>query len=861
MAMAQNSTVPVNVGVVLDINTTVGTIWLSCISMALSDFYASHGSYKTRLVLNTRDSKRDVVGAAAAALGLMKNVEVQGIIGPTTSMQADFVIDLGGKAQVPIISFSATSPSLSSLRSPYFIRATQIDSSQVGAISAIVKAFGWREVVPVYVDNEFGEGIIPFLTDALEEIDVRVPYRSIIPPSATDDQLVVELYKLMTMQTRVFIVHMLPSLGSRLFTKAKEIGMMSEDYVWIITDAMANELSSMDQSVINSMQGILGVKSNVLRTKELENFTVRWKRKFLQANPTLVNAELNIFGLRAYDATTALAIAVEKVGAKSFAFQKANISGKSTDLETFGVSQNGPMLLQALQNTTFRGLSGDFYLVDGQLQSSPYQIVNVIGNGGRGIGFWTPKNGIIRELNFTNSNTDFRSKSNLGSIIWPGDTTSPPKGWVIPTNGKKLRVGVPVKDGFSQFVTVTRNPGSNKTTVTGYCIDVFEAVITALPYAVPHEYIPFATPDGNSAEEKVVSNLARFVLIIWVFVVLILTQSYTASLTSMLTVQQLQPMVTDVKELIKKGEYVGYLEGSFVLGLLRRMNFDENKLKVYNSPEECDELFSKGSGNGGIAAAFDEIPYIKIFLAQYCSKYAMVQPTYKTDGFGFVFPIGSPLVPDVSRAVLNVTEGDKMEAIEKEWFGQQSTCSDSGPSLTSNSLGLNSFWGLFLISGIASVSALIIFTGMFIREHWHVIKCFDPHTSIWTKIVMLARRFDQKDLKSHTFKTSELRDRSGMDGINRMSAIDASPQVNCPTSPSTFTLRASPNTNEPPSPSRFSPHTERNFSIFKEQETPPHEFGDKNPPQQTTQEIIPAIDLTSQDQYVPRTVNSASENH
>ncbi|CAK9163542.1 unnamed protein product [Ilex paraguariensis] len=66
MAMAQNSTVPVNVGVVLDINTTVGTIWLSCISMALSDFYASHGSYKTRLVLNTRDSKRDVVGAAAA---------------------------------------------------------------------------------------------------------------------------------------------------------------------------------------------------------------------------------------------------------------------------------------------------------------------------------------------------------------------------------------------------------------------------------------------------------------------------------------------------------------------------------------------------------------------------------------------------------------------------------------------------------------------------------------------------------------------------------------------------------------------------------------------------------------------------
>jgi ABC-type branched-subunit amino acid transport system substrate-binding protein len=46
------------------------------------------------------------------ALYLIKNGEVQAIIGPQNSMQAKFVIDLWKKAQVPIISFSATSPSL-----------------------------------------------------------------------------------------------------------------------------------------------------------------------------------------------------------------------------------------------------------------------------------------------------------------------------------------------------------------------------------------------------------------------------------------------------------------------------------------------------------------------------------------------------------------------------------------------------------------------------------------------------------------------------------------------------------------------------------------------------------------------------
>ena len=99
------------------------------------------------------------------------------------------------------------------------------------------------------------------------------------------------------------------------------------------------------------------------------------------------------------------------------------------------------------------------------------------------------------------------------------------------------------------------------------------------------------------------------------------------------TVQQLNPTITDINELIKKGERVGYQYGSFVYEfLIKSMKFDESNLVKYESPEELDELFSKG----GITAAFDEIPYMKIFLAKYCSKYTAVGPTYKFDGFGFV---------------------------------------------------------------------------------------------------------------------------------------------------------------------------------------------------------------------------------
>ncbi|KAK2979242.1 hypothetical protein RJ640_021148 [Escallonia rubra] len=347
----------------------------------------------------------------------------------------------------------------------YFFRATLNDSSQVKAIAVLVKAFGWRAAIPIYVDNEFGEGVIPHLTDALQEVDTRVPYRSVIHPSATDHEIVAELYKLMTMQTRVFIMHMTPSLGSRLFARAKEVGMMSEGYVWIVTDGLTNPLSLMDQSKIDSMQGVIGVKPHVPKKE------------------STLEVDLNIFGLWAYDVTTALAIAVEKVEFMNPRSKKTTVSTGSMDLEEMAVSQFGKKLRQELSATRFNGLSGDFHIVNGQLESSVFRIVNLIGNEEQVIGFWTMQ----REI------------SKIKYIRWPGESTSVPKGWVIPTNEKKLRIGVPVKDGSSDFVNVKRDPSTNTTTVTGFSIDVFEAVMATLPYDVPYMYVPFTNFGGHSS--------------------------------------------------------------------------------------------------------------------------------------------------------------------------------------------------------------------------------------------------------------------------------------------------------------------------------------------------------------------------
>ncbi|KAM1021701.1 hypothetical protein COP2_043975 [Malus domestica] len=83
--------------------------------------------------------------------------------------------------------------------------------------------------------------------------------------------------------------------------------------------------------------------------------------------------------------------------------------------------------------------------------------------------------------------------------IWPGDSLSVPKGCEILTNGKKLRIGVPKKAGYTEFVQVTKNSRTDTTEITGFSIDVFKAVLGVLPYDLPYEFIPYENPDGTSA--------------------------------------------------------------------------------------------------------------------------------------------------------------------------------------------------------------------------------------------------------------------------------------------------------------------------------------------------------------------------
>nr|POF09063.1 glutamate receptor 2.8 [Quercus suber] len=425
----------------------------------------------------------------------------------------------------------------------------------------------------------------------------------------------------------------------------------------------------------------------------------------------------------------------------------------------------GTRLRDTILRTTFQGLSGNFHLVKGQLEPSTFELFNVIGKTERIIGYWTRQRGFSKYLNGTSERAYSTSKDKLKQPIWPGDTTEQPS---------KLRIGVPVTSMSKKFVKMEwHSPTDDKPSISGIrrVNGGFGLVIWVLEHHVNTEFrgppnqqlglifwFSFSTL-AFAHREKVVNNWSRFVLIIWIFVVLILTQSYTASLTSILTIQRLQPTFVDVKEIKNNGYFVGYQKHSFVEGfLIKQLDFHESQLKPYSTFEGYHEALSKGTHNGGVAAIFDEIPYIKLFLAKYCSRYTMVGPTYKTDGFGFAFQQGSPLVPHISRAILNVTQDrDKIGAIEQKYFGSQTSCEDQSATISSHgpSLGVDNFRGLFLIAGITSVVSLLVNVSNFFYSHWSNLGNNNPANSYWSKLVEMAKHFDKKD--PHSFQKEESR--------------------------------------------------------------------------------------------------------
>ncbi|KAI3688981.1 hypothetical protein L2E82_46927 [Cichorium intybus] len=462
------------VGVVVEQSSRVGREQTIAMEMAIHDT-CSIKSACSCPILHLKDSQGSPARSFYEVMDLMERKQVQAIIGTISPQEATLVAEFDKATKnIPIISLTptATSSLPQSAALPLFLQMSHDVATHMQCIAAIIGHFNWRKVTPIYEDHSTfssSPGLLTHFSDALQLVGSTIESHFSFPPLHTlsNQGIFIEgkLRKLRMKGNRVFIL-LQSSLASciLLFEKAKQLGMMEKGYVWIISDDISSLLDSVDQSVISSMQGVVGFKTNFKDTSEsFRDFKLQFRRKFRIKYPNEEYANPSIYAARTYDATWAVVKAI----------QASNGLSSSRDF------------LKSILHTEFNGVSGNISFKDGKLAQLPtFSIINVIGRSYREIDTWSP------DFGFSNHNVG-SGEGSLDLIYWPGGTQRIPTGQAWGNEGKPLKIGVPSKGAFNQFVKVSYDPHKKETNVTGFSIEVFEAAVKQLPYSLTYIYIPY----------------------------------------------------------------------------------------------------------------------------------------------------------------------------------------------------------------------------------------------------------------------------------------------------------------------------------------------------------------------------------
>lgn len=157
----------VRLGLITPLTGDVKTFGESCRNgfIIATEDYAKKGKYE--ITPFVADDRNDATEGTNAALKLISQDKVLGIIGPLTSKVAIPVSEIAQKNKIPMVSGSATSPKVTvydNKRKPYVFRACFIDPFQgsVGANFALTELKAKTAAVLYDVGNDYSKGLAEF---------------------------------------------------------------------------------------------------------------------------------------------------------------------------------------------------------------------------------------------------------------------------------------------------------------------------------------------------------------------------------------------------------------------------------------------------------------------------------------------------------------------------------------------------------------------------------------------------------------------------------------------------------------------------------------------------------------------------
>lgn len=166
---------------------------------------------------------------------------------------------------------------------------------------------------------------------------------------------------------------------------------------------------------------------------------------------------------------------------------------------------------------------------------------------------------------------------------------------------------------------------------------------------------------ATQADQMPRSALGRAFAILWMFIAVLFVAYFTATVTSSLTVQQLQGDIKGPEDL--PGKQVATTTGSTSAAYLRQQNA---QVLEFSKIEQAYEALLKGDAD---AVVFDAPVLLYYAAHQGKGKVEVVGSVFRKESYGIIFPQNSPHRRPVNNALLRLKENGTYQRLYEKWFG------------------------------------------------------------------------------------------------------------------------------------------------------------------------------------------------
>ena len=168
---------------------------------------------------------------------------------------------------------------------------------------------------------------------------------------------------------------------------------------------------------------------------------------------------------------------------------------------------------------------------------------------------------------------------------------------------------------------------------------------------------------ATQADEMPRSVAGRIIAVVWMFTAVVFIAYFTATVTTSLTVEQLQGNIKGPDDLV--GKRVATVTSSTSANYMHQQNVE---VVEFNKLTQASESLLQGKAD---AVVFDAP--VLLYYASHGGKgkVKVIGAIFRKENYGIIFPTNSPYRKSVNKALLTIQENGTYQQLYEKWFSSK----------------------------------------------------------------------------------------------------------------------------------------------------------------------------------------------